>query len=294
MRVFGTIVGSQSLLVVTGEAKIAKARPVRPEPVGHYRSGRKTLPLQQFSQQSQRGGFVATALNQHVQNLAFAVDRPPQEHVSATNPDNHFVKVPSVIRRRTPAHQTGGNLGAEFHRPAADALITDIDATLRQQFLDIPITKREAMVQPNGMADMRPLVFLMAGAWLCWSFAAFAQDKGAVEQQGQASYYSNRLQGKKTASGAPMDQGAMTAASRKLPLGAKAKVTNLETGKTADVKINDRGPVAKGRVIDVSKKAANQLGIKKDEGVAPVKVEAKPAEQPTPELKQKVEQAAKH
>jgi rare lipoprotein A len=141
---------------------------------------------------------------------------------------------------------------------------------------------------------MHPFVFAIAGAWLCWSSGVYAQDKAAVEQQGKASYYSSRLQGKKTASGEPMDQGAMTAASRKLPLGAKAKVTNLETGKTANVKINDRGPVPKGRVIDVSKQAANQLGIKKDEGVAPVKVEAKPAEQPTPELKQKVEQAAKH
>jgi rare lipoprotein A len=81
---------------------------------------------------------------------------------------------------------------------------------------------------------------------------------------------------------------------QELPLGAKAKVTNLETGKTADVKINDRGPVPKSRVIDVSKQAANQLGIKQEQGVAPVKVEAKPADQPTAELKQKVEQAAKH
>jgi rare lipoprotein A len=140
---------------------------------------------------------------------------------------------------------------------------------------------------------MRSFVFALAGAWLGWASLAWAQDKGAVEQQGKASYYSDRLQGKKTASGAPMDQGAMTAASKKLPLGAKAKVTNLETGKTADVKINDRGPVPKGRVIDVSKRAANQLGMKQ-EGVAPVKVEARPADQPTPELKQKVEQAAKH
>jgi rare lipoprotein A len=141
---------------------------------------------------------------------------------------------------------------------------------------------------------MRPSVLAIAGVWLCWSFVVCAQDKGAVEQQGNASYYSSRLQGKKTASGAPMDQGAMTAASRTLPLGAKAKVTNLATGKTADVKINDRGPVSKGRVIDVSKKAANQLGIKKEDGVAPVKVEAKPVDQPTAELKEKVEQAARH
>jgi rare lipoprotein A len=141
---------------------------------------------------------------------------------------------------------------------------------------------------------MRPFVFALAGAWLCWTSAASAQDKASVQQQGKASFYGDRLQGKKTASGAPMDQGAMTAASKKLPLGAKAKVTNLETGKTVDVKINDRGPAPKGRVIDVSKQAASQLGIKKEEGVAPVKVEAKPTDQPTPELKQKVEQAARH
>ena len=52
--------------------------------------------------------------------------------------------------------------------------------------------------------------------------------------------------------------------------------------------------ILEGKWSDVSKQAANQLGIKKQEGVAPVKVEAKPADQPTPELKQKVERAAKH
>jgi rare lipoprotein A len=141
---------------------------------------------------------------------------------------------------------------------------------------------------------IRPLVLAIAGASFCWASQARAQDAAAIEQQGKASYYSDRLQGKKTASGALMDQGALTAASRRLPLGAKAKVTDLETGKTANVKITDRGPVPKGRVIDVSKQAANQLGIKKEEGVAPVKVETKATDQPTPELKYKVEQAAKH
>lgn len=141
---------------------------------------------------------------------------------------------------------------------------------------------------------MRPFIFAIAAAWLCWSSDVSAQDKGTAEQHGKASVYSDRLQGKKTASGARMNQSAMTAASRKLPLGAKAKVTNLKTGKTADVKINDGGPVPKERVIDVSKKAADQLGIKKEEGLAPVKVEAKPADQPTPQLREKVEQAARH
>jgi hypothetical protein len=114
VRVFRTIVGSQTLLVVTGEAKIAKGRPVRPEPVGSDRSGRKALPLRQFSQQSKSGRFVATSLNQHVQYLTFAVDRPPQEHVSGTDPDHHFVKVPSVIRRRAAADETAAILGPNF------------------------------------------------------------------------------------------------------------------------------------------------------------------------------------
>jgi len=151
--VFRAIVGSQTLLMVAGKAEIAKRRSIRPEPVGYDRPRGKTLPLRQFSQQSQSGRFVATSLNQHVQYLTFAVDRPPQEHMSATNPDHHFVKVPSVIRPRALAHQAGGNLGPEFHRPATDALVTDVDASLSQQFLDIPITERETIVQPNCMAD---------------------------------------------------------------------------------------------------------------------------------------------
>ncbi len=122
---------------------------------------------------------------------------------------------------------------------------------------------------------------------------AKADDKSTtVEQQGKASYYSDRFNGRETASGEKMNQGAMTAASRTLPAGTKAEVTNLNTGKTVDVKVNDRGPYRKGRVIDVSKQAAKQLDIKHD-GVAPVKVEAKPSDQPTPELKEKVAEIAK-
>jgi rare lipoprotein A len=79
------------------------------------------------------------------------------------------------------------------------------------------------------------------------SATVWAADKDEVEQHGKASYYSSKLQGHKIASGTRMKQNAMTAASRTLPLGAKAKVTNVETGKSADVTVNDRGPNAKGR-----------------------------------------------
>ena len=95
-----------------------------------------------------------------------------------------------------------------------------------------------------------------------------------VEQVGEASFYGPGFHGKKTATGERFDQNQKTAAHPTLPLGTEATVTNLETGASVDVKINDRGPYAKGRDIDLSKAAAKELGMTKD-GVAPVKIEAK-------------------
>jgi rare lipoprotein A len=73
----------------------------------------------------------------------------------------------------------------------------------------------------------------------------------------------------------------MTAASRTLPLGTVAKVTNQKTGQSVAVEVNDRGPYAKGRILDVSEKAATRLGMKHD-GVAPVKVQPLPKDPPRP------------
>jgi len=94
-----------------------------------------------------------------------------------------------------------------------------------------------------------------------------------IEQTGEASRYSKRFQGKKTAAGEKFDQKKLTAAHPALPFGTKAKVTNLENGKSVDVRINDRGPYVKGRDIDLSPSAAKELDITKH-GIAPVKIEA--------------------
>ena len=107
--------------------------------------------------------------------------------------------------------------------------------------------------------------------------AAHALDRSGKVQTGVASYYGPGFAGKKTASGRPMNPDHMTAASRTLPLGTTAKVTNQDNGRSAHVTVTDRGPYAKGRVLDVSPKAADQLGMK-DDGVAPVKV--KPVQLP--------------
>lgn len=95
-----------------------------------------------------------------------------------------------------------------------------------------------------------------------------------VEQVGEASWYGAAHNGKETASGETFDQNKLTAAHPTLPLGAKAVVTNLETGKSVAVTINDRGPVRKGRKIDLSRAAAQKIGMTK-KGVAKVKIETR-------------------
>jgi peptidoglycan lytic transglycosylase len=95
-----------------------------------------------------------------------------------------------------------------------------------------------------------------------------------VIQIGTASWYGPGFHGHETASGETFNQHALTAAHRTLPLGTEAKVTNLATGQSVLVKINDRGPYVKGRHLDLSRAAAKQIGLTK-RGVAKVKIEAK-------------------
>ena len=86
--------------------------------------------------------------------------------------------------------------------------------------------------------------------------------KTEAYQVGTASWYGEDFQGKQTASGEPYDMRDFTAAHPKLPLGTYVKVTNLKNGKAVVVRVNDRGPVVEGRIIDVSYNAAQALGFK--------------------------------
>ena len=94
----------------------------------------------------------------------------------------------------------------------------------------------------------------------------------APAQTGVASYYAKSFAGKPTASGEPHEPNDLTAASRSLPLGTTAKVTNAENGRSVTVRVNDRGPYVKNRILDVSRRAAERLGFKHD-GVTKVAVQ---------------------
>ncbi|MBL0769401.1 septal ring lytic transglycosylase RlpA family protein [Sphingopyxis sp. XHP0097] len=78
---------------------------------------------------------------------------------------------------------------------------------------------------------------------------------------GMASYYGNELAGNRTANGERFDPSQLTAAHRTLPFGSMVRVTNMSTGDSVVVRINDRGPFAHGRVIDISHAAAREIGM---------------------------------
>jgi peptidoglycan lytic transglycosylase len=88
---------------------------------------------------------------------------------------------------------------------------------------------------------------------------------------GLASWYGQPHQGLKTASGEAFDMNKLTAAHRTLPFGTRLRVTNVENGKSVVVRVNDRGPHVAGRVLDLSYRAAQALGMT-DAGVARVEV----------------------
>jgi rare lipoprotein A len=100
---------------------------------------------------------------------------------------------------------------------------------------------------------------------------------GIVQQAGVASWYGRHWRGRKTASGMIFDERQLTAASLVLPLATRATVTNVQNGRSVDVLVNDRGPYASNRVMDLSERAAAVLGITKS-GLGQVVIRARLAQ----------------
>jgi len=125
-----------------------------------------------------------------------------------------------------------------------------------------------------GLAALLPLLFLAACSLPASKVklppTPNSQDR--VSQTGIASWYGPGFHGKATASGTVYDQHQLTAAHQTLPLGTRVMVTNLDNGNSAEVVINDRGPFAKGRIIDLSFAAGKALGMI-GPGTVPVRVD---------------------
>ena len=109
-------------------------------------------------------------------------------------------------------------------------------------------------------------------------------DHSGRKQRGHASYYAARFAHRKMADGRRMNPHSNVAASKTLPLGTTAAVTNLQNGRTATVTVQDRGPFVDGRVVDLSPKVADDLGVR-HVGVAPVEVKPIAVPQPNGDVK---------
>lgn len=121
---------------------------------------------------------------------------------------------------------------------------------------------------------MRCLLLLPALSLLF--LAGCAGQRNALEpgqaEEGMASYYGAGHHGLRTASGERFDQNSLTAAHRTLPFGSEVRVTNLANDRTVVVRVNDRGPRVRSRIIDLSRGAAQRLGMT-DDGVARVRIQ---------------------
>lgn len=124
----------------------------------------------------------------------------------------------------------------------------------------------------NLCAKTKSTAFIVLQLIFTVLLCSFASDAFAQTYTGKASYYSNAFHGRRCANGEKYDMYKLTCAHKSLPFGTKLKVTNQKNGKTTIVKVTDRGPYARGRIIDLSKAAAIELGMVAS-GVTTVTVE---------------------
>lgn len=108
---------------------------------------------------------------------------------------------------------------------------------------------------------MRRATFVCALGVSAAFFTVVSAAQAQSAQRGLASWYGPGFQGRRTASGEKFNTGSLTAAHRSLPFGTRVKVTNERTGRSVVVRINDRGPFVRGRVIDLSKASAQAIGV---------------------------------
>jgi rare lipoprotein A len=134
------------------------------------------------------------------------------------------------------------------------------------------VPKRYALHPPSRDVALFAVALIFVGA--CGGGVSERRPPPPIgeTERGLATWYGGSLNGSATASGERFDQTKMTAAHKTLPLGTVVRVTNLKNDRQVTVRINDRGPYARGRIIDLSRAAARIIGMI-DDGVVPVLVE---------------------
>lgn len=146
---------------------------------------------------------------------------------------------------------------------------------LRPLIVSIYIALMIMMTACSSKAELanRPSYDRDNGSWSLYSKSSSGTLSGSFK--GHISYYGPGFHGKPTASGEKYDQNDLTCAHKTLPFGTQLKVTLLKTGKSVIVRVNDRGPYIKGRTLDISVKAAKEIGLTQ-QGVGEAQIEIIP------------------
>ena len=126
---------------------------VRAQLVSRHRLRRETLLAEQLAHELDGCAFVPSALNEDFENLAFMIDRAPQVHILANDPDDHFVEMPAIARLRTAPPEPSCDNRPEFQHPAAHRLVRHIKPALGEKLLHIAVAQGEPEVQPDGALD---------------------------------------------------------------------------------------------------------------------------------------------
>lgn len=132
------------------------------------------------------------------------------------------------------------------------------------------IQDKQLVLRPATHRPMAVIVMLRIGMLVALLGGCAAMHGSAdVYQRGEAAYYARSFDGRRTASGERFDSNRLTAAHRRLAFGTRVEVTNENNGRRVVVTINDRGPYTRGRIIDLSRRAAEKIGMIRS-GIAPV------------------------
>lgn len=142
-----------SRLMLLAQLEVMRGGTVRPQPIGHDTLRMDARILQQLAHKSQRSPLVSALLHQHVENLAFIVNSAPEIQMFPANANHHLVQMPARRWFRPCAPKPFRDANAKLERPAAHRLVTDVDAALGKQILDIPEAHREAEIEPNCMGN---------------------------------------------------------------------------------------------------------------------------------------------
>src|SRR5882757_9033844 len=139
--------------MVAGKPEIPEGSSVRAQLVSRHRLRREALLAEQLAHELDGCTFIPSALNKDFENLALIIDRAPQVHMLAGDPDDHLVEMPAIARPRTAAPQSACDSRPEFQHPAAHRLVRDIEPALGEKLLHIAVTQGETQVEPHSVLD---------------------------------------------------------------------------------------------------------------------------------------------